>query len=127
MVVPEWIRSVGDGTVELMAGREQGEPTYVTELFLHPDYTETPTETAAAWFLALLTSQDRSYHTLVEEVHRLDNPAALAKVYRYRAIEDECTKLTTELNCISDALTSTHDCLDGCRHHLEGGQIPHLV
>jgi hypothetical protein len=34
MVVPEWIRSVGNGQVELLAGREPGEPTYVVELFL---------------------------------------------------------------------------------------------
>ncbi len=89
MVVPEWIRSVGDGTVELMAGHKQGEPTYVVELFLHPNYTETPTETAAPWFLALLTSRDGSYHTLVEEVHRLNNPAALAEVYRYCTINNK--------------------------------------
>ena len=33
MVVPEWIRSVGNGQVELLAGREPGEPTYIVELF----------------------------------------------------------------------------------------------
>jgi hypothetical protein len=55
MVVPEWIRSVGNGQVELLAGREPGEPTYVIELFLRPNYTETTTDTAAPWFLALLT------------------------------------------------------------------------
>jgi hypothetical protein len=55
MVVPEWIRSVGNGQVELLAGREPGEPTYVVELFLCPDYTETSTDTTAPWFLALLT------------------------------------------------------------------------
>src|SRR5216683_4731190 len=58
MVVPTWIRPVGDGTVELLAGREPGEPTYVVKLFLHPNYTETPTETASPWFLTLLTSRD---------------------------------------------------------------------
>ena len=48
MVVPEWIRLVGNGQVELLAGQEPGEPTYVTELFLWPNYTETTiTETAA--------------------------------------------------------------------------------
>jgi hypothetical protein len=58
MVVPEWIRSVRNGQMELLAGRESGEPTYITELFLWPDYTETPTETAAPWFLALCHSLD---------------------------------------------------------------------
>ena len=62
MVVPEWIRSVGNGQVELLAGREPGEPTYVVELFLRPDYTETNTDTAAPWFLALLTGRNGSFH-----------------------------------------------------------------
>src|SRR6266851_2572492 len=47
MVVPTWIRPVGDGTVELLAGREPGEPTYIIELFLRPNYTENHSETAA--------------------------------------------------------------------------------
>jgi hypothetical protein len=72
MVVPEWIRSVGNGQVELLAGREPGEPTYITELFLQPNYTETAiTETAALWFLAILTSHDGGFHTLVKETCHL--------------------------------------------------------
>jgi hypothetical protein len=67
MVVPEWIRSVGNGQVELLARRQPGEPTYIIELFLHPDYTETPMDTAAPWFLALLTSCNRGFHTLIKE------------------------------------------------------------
>ena len=127
MVVPTWIRPVGDGTVELLAGREPGEPTYVVELFLRPNYTENPTETAAPWFLALLTSKDGGYHTLVEEIRRLNNPAATAEVYRYRALEEQWNALTSELNRISDALASTRDKLDACRHRMEGGQLPILM
>jgi hypothetical protein len=89
MVVPEWIRPVGDGRMELLAGREPGEPTYVTDLFLRPDYTETPTETAAPWFTALLTSRDGGFHTLAEEACRLDNPAAMAEIFRYRKLDEE--------------------------------------
>ncbi len=68
MVVPEWIRPIGDGIVELMAGQEPREPTYIIKLFLHPNYTKTLTETAAPWFLALLTSRDGGYHTLIKEI-----------------------------------------------------------
>jgi len=106
MVVPEWIRSVGNGQVELLAGREPGEPTYVVELFLRPDYTETNTDIAALWFLALLTGRDGSFHTLVEAARRLNNPAAVAEIYHYRCLKQECTELTTELNRVSDALSS---------------------
>src|SRR5712671_1236319 len=114
MVVPTWIRPVGDGTVELLAGREPGEPTYVVELFLCPNYTENPTEAAAPWFLALLTSKDGGYHMLIEEVRRLNNPAATAEVYRYRALDEQQNNLTNKLNRISDALTATRDKLDAC-------------
>jgi hypothetical protein len=34
MVVLEWIRSVRNGQVELLARQEPGEPTYIAELFL---------------------------------------------------------------------------------------------
>jgi hypothetical protein len=91
MVVPEWIRSAEDGHVELLAGREPGEPTYVTKLFLHPNYTDTPTEMAAPWFLTLLTSRNGSFHTLIEEARCLDNTAAVVEIYRYRNLKDEQT------------------------------------
>jgi hypothetical protein len=128
MVVPEWIRSVGNGQVGLLAGREPGEPTYVAELFLQPDYTKnTITETAALWFLAILTSRDGSFHTLVEEARRLNNPAAVAEIHHYRRLDDECTKLTCELNRVSDAIASIRDQLEGCRFRMEGGQLPFLL
>ena len=127
MVVPEWIRSVGNGQVELLAGREPGEPTYVIELFLCPDYTETNTDTTAPWFLALLTGRDGSFHTLVEAARRLDNLAAVAEIYRYCRLEQEHTELTTELNRVSDTLSSVRDQLDLCRCRLEWSQIPVLL
>jgi hypothetical protein len=128
MVVPEWIRSVGNGQVELLAGWEPREPTYVAELFLRPNHTEgTIIETAAPWFLAILTSRDGSFHTLIEEARRLNNPATVAEVYCYRRLDDKRTKLTSELNRISDALTSVRDQLEGCRFHMEGGQLPLLL
>jgi hypothetical protein len=114
MVVLEWIRSVGNGQVKLLAGREPGEPTYVTELFLQPDYTETPTETAALWFTTLLTSQDGGFHTLAKEAHHLDNPTTVAEIFQYCKLNKEQTQLTTELNRISDALSATHNHLNSC-------------
>jgi len=127
MVVPEWIRPVGDGRMELLARREPGEPTYVTDLFLWPDYTENPTETAAPWFLTLLTSWDGGFHTLTEEACHLDNPAAVAEIFQYCKLDEERTQLTTEPNCVSDALSATRDHLDSCRHRMEWAQLPRLL
>jgi hypothetical protein len=128
MVVLEWIRSVGNGQVELLAGWEPGEPTYVAELFLWPNYTEdTIIETAAPWFLAILTSRDGSFHTLIEEARRLNNPAAVTEIHRYRHLDNERTKLTCELNRVLDAIASVCDQLEGCCFHMEGGQLPLLL
>jgi len=128
MVVPEWIRPVGNGRVELLAGREPGEATYVAELFLRPNYTETTlTDTAAPWFTALITSRDGSFHTLIKAAQRLDNPAVVAEIYRYRELNRQQAKLTHELNKISDALTSLRDGLDSCRCCLEWAQVPVLL
>jgi hypothetical protein len=128
MVVLEWIRLVRNGQVELLAGQEPGEPTYIAELFLQPNYTEDSiTKTAAPWFLSILTSQDGSFHTLVEEARRLNNPAAVAEIHRYHRLDDERTRLTCELNRISDAISSICDQLDGCRFRMKGGQLPLLL
>jgi hypothetical protein len=128
LVVPEWFRSVGDGTVELLAGRQPGEPTYVAELFLRPNHTQnTVTETAPSWFLALLCTRDGGFHDLVEEVRRLDNPAAVAEVYRYRDLEAERDDLVAQQNLLQDQLSSVRDRIDACRYRLEAGQIPHLM
>jgi hypothetical protein len=127
MVVPEWIRSVRNGQVELLAGREPGEPTYVIELFLRPNYTETPMDTMAPWFLALLTGRDGSFHTLIEAAQCLDNPAAVVELYRYCCLDQEWTELTSELNRVSDTLSALRDQLDSCRCRLEWAQIPVLL
>ena len=126
-MVLEWIRSVRDRHVELLARREPGEPTYITKLFLCPDYTETSTDTAALWFLALLTGRDSSFHTLIEAAHRLDNPAAVAELYCYCHLNQERTELTSELNRVSDALSTIRDQLNSCRCRLEWAQIPILL
>jgi hypothetical protein len=128
MVVLEWIRLVRNGQVELLARWEPGEPTYVAELFLRPNYTEnTIIETAAPWFLTILTSRDGGFHTLVEEAHQLNNLAAIAEIYCYRCLKDECTKLTCELNHISDALASIRNQLEGCHFCMEWAQLPLLL
>jgi len=114
--------------MELLARWEPGEPTYVAELFLWPNYTETTvTKTAAPWFLAILTGCDGTFHTLVEEACRLNNPATVAKIYWYHRLEDECTKLTCELNCVSDVLASVRNQLDGCHFRMEWAQLPVLL
>jgi hypothetical protein len=53
-VTPMWIRRMGDGTIQMRAGREGEEPTYMAELYLEPDYSREPAEPMGEWFLQLL-------------------------------------------------------------------------
>jgi len=63
-------------------------------------------DTVSLWFLALLTGRDGSFHTLIEATQHLDNPAAVAEIYRYHHLEQERTELTSELNRVSDTLSA---------------------
>ena len=70
-VTPMWIRRLGSGEVEMQAGREGEEPTYMAELFLKLDYSQEPTDPILGWFLNLLHGANGSFHTLAQAVRAL--------------------------------------------------------
>jgi len=51
----------------------------------------------------------------------------VTEIYCYCHLDDKRTKLTSELNRISDAIASVCDQLEGCRFRMEGGQLPLLL
>ena len=63
-VTPMWVRRLGSGEVEMQAGTEGEEPTYMAELFLKPDYSQEPTDPMPGWFLNLLHRANGGFHTL---------------------------------------------------------------
>jgi hypothetical protein len=84
VVVPQWIKRMGSGKIQMVVGREGGEPVYIAELFIEPDYTNKPTQAMPAWFLHLLQANDASFHTLAQATRTLPDWGAYAKVMRYR-------------------------------------------
>jgi hypothetical protein len=70
----KWIRQCSDTTVELLAGREEGEQQYVVELYAVPNYTlNTLAEPTPVWLLQLLHGPSDAYLTLMEAIEKLIN------------------------------------------------------
>jgi hypothetical protein len=97
VVIPQWIRRMGSSEVQMVAGRDGGEPVYVAELFIKPDYTNKPTQAMPAWFLHLLQANDASFHTLAQATHTLPDWGAYAEVMRYRCDDTERRSLKADI------------------------------
>jgi hypothetical protein len=105
LVTPAWIRWAGDGRVEMRAGREAGEPTYVDELILCPDYSRPPPEPLPAWFRDLLYGADGGFHILAKAARALPDWAAYAEVVRYcyrRLTATPSSDLSTQVESYRD-------------------------
>ena len=124
LVTPVWIQRRGSGEVEMRAGREGEEPTYVDELFLKPDYSREPTQAMPGWFFDLLHGADAGFHDLAQAARTLPNWAAYAEVVRYREEETRIRHLQHDLDLISTKLEAARARLAGCRHRMEAWDLP---
>ena len=66
--------------MEMQAGREAGESTYVDELLLSPDYSRPAPEPLPGWFHDLLYGADGGFHVLAKAAQDLPDWAAYAEV-----------------------------------------------
>jgi hypothetical protein len=82
-VVPRFVRRLGNGRVEMVAGREAEESVYVAELYLCPIYSRNTTEPTPPWFLQLLGGPSAGFNILAEATYALDQWAVHAEVLRY--------------------------------------------
>ena len=121
-VVPRWIRKVGGGEVEMLAGLTTGEPVYVAPLFMEPNYTDTePISGMDLWFINLLQGPEGGFHTLAEAACNLPEWGAYAEVIRYRRLEDERHKYEGELEEILARIRSIQERQDASKHCMEVG------
>jgi len=82
-IVAYWIQVMGNGEIIARAGEHTDEPEYVVSLYLPTDYSQRPTTTLPPWFVELLQTKGRPYHTLAEAARGLKHPTAYTKVERY--------------------------------------------
>src|SRR6266851_9352193 len=90
LVVPHFVQYRGDGSVKMVAGREPGEPVYISEIHLAPDYSWIPTDPMGRWFLQLLTGAATRFNTLTKAAHELPNWEPYMEIIRYQKWEEEC-------------------------------------
>jgi hypothetical protein len=88
-VVPRWIKRVGTGEVEMLAGLVTGEAVYIALLFIDPNYTDTPTFGMDQWFVQLLQGPEAQFHTLAKAACSLPEWAAYAKVIWYQCLNNK--------------------------------------
>jgi hypothetical protein len=127
LVVPVWIRWAGDGRVEMRAGREAEEPTYVDELILNPDYSRPPAEPLPAWFRDLLYGADGGFHVLAKAARALPDWAAYAEVVRYRREQTTLRHLQYDLEELQAKVDASRTRLDDCRHRMEAAELPNQL
>jgi len=60
------------GEVEMVMGRSTEEAVYIAELFLKPNYSCSPINPMAPWFLQLLEGPSTGFNALAEAAYDLD-------------------------------------------------------
>ena len=83
IVVPHFIQQRGSGQVKMVAGRARGEPVYISNIYLTPNYSHIPTNPMGVWFLQLLRGPTAGFNTLTEALHELPDWEPYAEVIQY--------------------------------------------
>jgi hypothetical protein len=111
----------------MRAGREPGEPTYVDELILSPDYSQAAPEPLPAWFRNLLYGTDGGFHVLATAARALPDWAAYAEVVRYCREQTTLRHLQYDLEELQAKVNASRTRLDDCRHRMEAAGLPHQL
>jgi hypothetical protein len=96
-VVPRYVRRLGYGKVEMLAGREAEESVYIAQLYLTPDYSSPSAEPMPPWFLQLLYGPSVGFNILTSALYALDQWAVHAEILRYQENDEEHHVIETEV------------------------------
>jgi len=126
-VVPQFVRRMGMGEVEMLAGHEGNKPIYITQLILTPNCTLSMAEPLQIWFSNLLTSTGDKFDMLAKATYKLDNWATHTEIMRYHRIDTERHQIKEELATLQAQLSLNNEALDGCRFRIEASRVPHQL
>jgi hypothetical protein len=126
-VVPRYVRRLGDGKVEMLAGREVEESVYVTQLYLTPDYSSPSAEPMPPWFFQLLCGPAVGFNVLASALYALDQWAVHAEVLRYQENDEERRVIETEVAELTARLAVLQERLDNGRARLEASEVPRML
>jgi hypothetical protein len=128
LIPAKWVRQRTDTTVELLAGREEGEQRYVVELYATPNYAlDTPAEPTPVWLLQLLRGPGDAYLTLMDAVEKLCDWPLEAEVYRYREVDNSRRELMARRDAICAELDLEEQRLAACLYRLEASRLADRV
>jgi hypothetical protein len=88
---------LGNGKVEMLAGREAEESVYVMQLYLTPDYISASAKPMPPWFLQLLCRPSAGLNVLTSALYALDQWAVHAEVLGYRENDEERCIIETKV------------------------------
>jgi hypothetical protein len=126
-VVPRYVRRLGDGKVEMLAGREAEESVYVAQLYLTPDYSSPSADPMPPWFLQLLSGPSAGFNVLAAASYALDQWAVHAEVLRYRENDEERRVIETEVAELTSRLAVLQERLDNGRARMEAAEVPRML
>jgi len=126
-VDPRYVRRLGDGKVEMLAGREAEESVYIAQLYLTPDYSSPSAEPMPPWFLQLLCGPPAGFNVLASASYALDQWAVYAEVLRYQENNEERRIIETEVAELTGRLAVLQEQLDNGRARLEASEVPRML
>jgi hypothetical protein len=118
---------LGDGKVEILAGREAEESVYVAQLYLTPDYSSPLAKPMPPWFLQLLCGPAVGFNVLTSASYALDQWAVHAEVLHYQENDEERRIIETKVAELTGQLTILQERLDNGRACLEAAEVPHML
>ncbi len=113
-MVPNFIQWRGDRQVEMVVGRGQNEPVYVSELFLAPDYSRIPTDPMGPWFLQPLTGAPTGFNTLAEVAHELPDWEPYTEIICYQCWEQERWLLDAKISKLTGHCAVLQEGINNC-------------
>ncbi len=95
--MPQFVRLLGSGEVEMLAGREGNEVIYITQLVLTSDCTLPTAKPLQLWFSDLLTSPGDKFNMLAKATYELDDWATHTEIMQYHHIDTKHCEIEEEL------------------------------
>jgi hypothetical protein len=126
-VVLRYVHRLGNGKVEMLAGREAEESVYVAQLYLTPNYSSPSAEPMPPWFLQLLCGPSAGFNVLALASYALDQWAVQTEILHYRENNEERHVIETEVAELTGRLAVLQERLDNGRAHLEASEVPRML
>jgi hypothetical protein len=118
---------LGNGKVEMLAGREVEELVYITQLYLTPDYSSASAEPMPPWFLQLLCRPSVGFNVLASASYALDQWAVHTEVLCYQENDEEHCIIETKVAELTGRLAVLQEQLDNGRAHLKVSEVPRML